>query len=50
MFVTFYGAWAAFQPEAAFEWMIPFVMCVIALMTYNAWEQIREAIRRRHDR
>lgn len=44
MFVTFYGTWAAFRPEAAFDWMLPFVASVVALMIYNAWEEIREIL------
>ncbi len=44
MFVTLYGAWAAFHPEAAFDWMLPFVVCVVALMIYNAWEELREVL------
>jgi hypothetical protein len=43
MFVTFYGAWAAFKPEAAFDWMLPFVGTVLGLMIYNEWEPIRDA-------
>ncbi len=44
IFVAFYGAWAIFRPESAFEWMLPFVACVIALVVYNAWESISDAL------
>ncbi len=49
-FVVFYGAWALFRPAAAFEWMLPFVGCVILLVIYNSLDPIREALQTRRAR
>ncbi len=44
-FVAMYGTWALIRPEAAFEWMPPFTVAVIALVLHNEWQAIAAGVR-----
>ena len=44
-FVAVYGTWAALRPEAAFGWMLPFVVVVWALVLHNEWRAIAAGVR-----